>query len=171
MEIDLKPKIKTSAYMYFCSDLRRREPSRHLKLSDLSIMWNNLKDDPSKKRELQYYLNLAQKDSERYDREITAYREKNKEALLLMKSQKKEEIKIAKKLEKLRSEEKKIQEQMRSLESKISRPVAVEQSRKKEIDMSLILKKIQNEKKQTREDKPKFDDTSSNYSSDSDDNL
>ena len=172
METVSKPKKANSAYLYFCKDIRKT--SKNLKIQDCSILWNNLKNDPSKKRELQYYLSLAQKDSERYEREIGIYREQNREISILNKAKKSEEKKINKQLEKLKRDEQKIQEKMRELEQKISQPVDTERvfsrdlkPKKKEIDMNLLLQKVQNEKKQ-REEKPKFDDTSSNYTSDSD---
>ena len=165
METVSKPKKANSAYLYFCKDIRKT--SKNLKIQDCSILWNNLKNDPSKKRELQYYLGLAQKDSERYEREIGIYREQNREISILNKAKKSEEKKINKQLEKLKRDEQRIQEKMRELEQKISQPVDTERvfsrdlkPKKKEIDMNLLL--------QQREEKPKFDDTSSNYTSDSD---
>ena len=170
METVLKPKKANSAYLYFCKDIRKT--SKNLKLQDCSILWNNLKNDPSKKRELQYYLSIAQKDSERYEREIEIYREQNREISLINKAKQKDEKKINKQLEKLRRDEQRIQVKMRELEQKISQPDTDRvfsrdfKPKKKEIDMNLLLQKVQNEKKQ-REEKPKFDDTS-NYTSDSD---
>jgi predicted RNA-binding protein len=119
-------------------------------------LWNNLKNDPSKKRELQYYLSIAQKDSERYEREIEIYREQNREISLINKAKQKDEKKINKQLEKLRRDEQRIQVKMRELEQKISQPDTDRvfsrdfKPKKKEIDMNLLLQKVQNEKKTKR---------------------
>ena len=221
-----RPRKRTSAYMYFCNDVRKT--SKNIQIKELSILWNNLKEDPSKKRELDYYFGLADKDSERYDREYEIYKEKNREALNLNRVKRREEINTSKILGRLKLEEQKIQEKIREIEAqlfkkkdyssdRVSQPRREDfeqsqprredfersqprredtrvsssssqprrddrvssqprredsqQQRKKEIDMNVLLQKIQNERKQTSS-KPRNDTPSaSEYSSESDNDL
>ena len=76
-----KPRRSLRAYVFFCNDIRKKA-GKYVLLSDLANMWNELKTNPSKRRELEYYNNLAKKDVERYNREIAIYNEENKEEIL-----------------------------------------------------------------------------------------
>jgi hypothetical protein len=177
-----KPKKNLSAYMLFCRDARASSRDKTLSVHDLSELWNSFKDNPSKKRELDYYNKLAEKDAERYQREIAIYREKNKEVIRANKEEAKQANKQAKQLQKLRRDEQRIQEKMRELESKVqyqstttrnsraepreedSKPKERNsaQSKPQKDRLNLLLQKIQNEKKPSR-DSPY---TSSDYDSD-----
>ncbi len=114
-----KPKKNLSAYMFFCKDLRETSSDKILSVRYLSEMWNDFKNDPSKKRELEHYNKLAEKDAERYHRDIAIYRERNKDAIKASKEEEKQAIKQVKQLQKLKRDEQKLQEKMRELESKV----------------------------------------------------
>lgn len=133
----LKPKKKTSAYLYFCRDAR--EASRSIKVEELADLWNDLKSNPAKKKEYDYYLGLAKKDSDRFDREYAVYKGKLRE-----------ESKVERELERLKIEEQKIREKIQKIEETIMRKESEERDRKKEIDMKVILQKIQNSQERSR---------------------
>jgi hypothetical protein len=72
-------------------------------------MWNELKSDPSRKKELEYFNQLSVKDYERYNRELAEYNEKVKN----------DAGNPSKELERLRSMEADIQQKIKILEIKI----------------------------------------------------
>ena len=118
----VKPKKNISAYMYFCKSIR--STGKILSVHELGELWAELKNNPSKKREVEYFNSLAAKDSERYNREISLYREQNKEIIKEKKEKEKLAVKQSKQLERLKKNERKIQEQMRELESIVqSQPI------------------------------------------------
>lgn len=69
------PKRATSAYLFFCTEnrekLKKEQPGMKATevTSELGKLWNELKDDPSRKEELQGFEKLAATDKVRYEKE------------------------------------------------------------------------------------------------------
>lgn len=81
------PKHSKSAYLFFCEKYRPLIRSEHLDMSatdvtkELGKLWNELKNDKSKTRELKTYQTKSEKDKERYLKEKKQMENQSKEVV------------------------------------------------------------------------------------------
>ena len=102
-----KPKKPRSSFLFFSTEMRK---SGTISASKLKELWESLKNDPSRKREYDYYVNLAEQQLAKYRQELKLYNENNLEAI--------EKTKLLKKLDKLNNNLRLKEEQRREARSR-----------------------------------------------------
>jgi len=118
------PKKNKSSYMFFCEEERKKIKEDRPELGnkdivvELGVRWKKLKEDESRKDELDEYTKLAEKDKERYLKEKQVNAEKKESGVEEEKPVKKTKKGANKEVEKEKVDEEKPKEVKRKKASK-----------------------------------------------------